>query len=331
MLQIGGLKDFFSALENLNRDFVEQKNLIDFYFQQNYLKPLEEIEYPSRSSISEPFIIFEEISNKLSEDLHISNSNPSKTQDVAIRGSKRKRQLFKTIKMKNRHLISRRSDSLNDSERRKSKQFFSTFKLTRNSQGNKRKLFFTKRYTYLKMLRKIDFMNKNDISDFDKGEKIKARKLKENITSNYRMRPNYMRKRIKNYVMKYILNKAHSIINSLGRDDFLFKPDGLVYDAINEENKRLVSMTMIEILCFRAKNESHLYRMDHNSKVLLECSKDDLFNEFIQRKFDDVYVEYMDSFAYEQDCRQILLDYGRTYLNEYKNVAGNFLQFFLQL
>lgn len=140
-----------------------------------------------------------------------------------------------------------------------------------------------------------------------------------------------MRKRIKNFAIKYAIENIQKILLKHNKSEIIFKPDGLIYDACNKINKKIVSMTIKEVLSYIGKSDNNQdKRAFHNMKVLSEITDKEVL-EILSMQFDEMYDQYLKSDRYEKDCFKILKEYGKHYLIKYRSVSMNFLQYLLLL
>ncbi len=160
----------------------------------------------------------------------------------------------------------------------------------------------------------IDFIGKQ------KCQEINISKNNEKRKKFYESGKGVMRNFLNNTLRRILTNMLKT--DPITRKCYItkFKPV-TIYNLNTIKMKSYISKTIKQL--FEIDNDSN------NLKIINEATKDNItFQSFINRKFDDVYMEYLESKEFDVDMSNLMVKKGKTYMEEYSIYVKNFLKFY---
>jgi hypothetical protein len=130
-------------------------------------------------------------------------------------------------------------------------------------------------------------------------------------------------------VMRNFLN-----ISSKRILDQLLKSDEKTTDLILKKFNAIMvyNLNTNKMKSYISKTLKELYELDNNPsniKIINELAKDNIeFQNYINKKFEVAYLEYLESSEYDLDMSKLEIKKGKRYMKEYSEHVRNFLNYY---
>jgi hypothetical protein len=163
-------------------------------------------------------------------------------------------------------------------------------------------------------------------SKFQKRKRCKKRQPRYTNQDNIRK---VLKRRFTN---TYLLNALNKEVKKLGFTKLLHKfPQSFAGDATKERNKEFMNMTLLQIF---EENDSYekqdLKNFKYNLDIVKKLKYDENMYLTLNKKLCELYEEYINSDEFEKEELNRLKkkkNISESYIQRYKNVALNFLDF----
>ena len=136
-----------------------------------------------------------------------------------------------------------------------------------------------------------------------------------------------------------LINKLNDKLKKNGSLKYFMKfPQFFVCDGNRNNNKMILDMTLLEMFekkeLYANENEEGLFKYEHNLKMVQseEIMENEEFKKILNKTFRELYTEYINSDEFNIDEINRLQEkkMGDEYINRYKYLAKNFLEFLSQ-
>ena len=136
-----------------------------------------------------------------------------------------------------------------------------------------------------------------------------------------------------------LINKLNDKLKKNGSLKYFMKfPQFFVCDGNRNNNKIILDMTLLEMFekkeLYSNENEEGLFKYEHNLKMVQseEIMENEEFKKILNKTFRELYTEYINSDEFNIDEINRLQEkkMGDEYINRYKYLAKNFLEFLSQ-
>ena len=136
-----------------------------------------------------------------------------------------------------------------------------------------------------------------------------------------------------------LINKLNDKLKKNGSLKYFMKfPQFFVCDGNRNNNKMILDMTLLEMFekkeLYANENEEGLFKYEHNLKMVQseEIMENEEFKKILNKTFRELYTEYINSDEFNIDEINRLQEkkMGDEYINRYKYLAKNFIEFLSQ-
>ena len=185
------------------------------------------------------------------------------------------------------------------------------------------------------------FKNTESDSISDKEKEIKFIGIKRSKVKRPRKenQDNIRRKIKRAFFNKALIKKLNNKLKSSGSIKYLEKfPQIFVCDVNKNKNKKIMDMTLKKIFetkeLYANEDKEGLFKYEFNLKVIQseEIEKNEEFQKILNKKFSELYTEYINSDEFNIDEINRLKEkkMGDEYINRYKYLAKNLVEYFSQ-
>ena len=185
------------------------------------------------------------------------------------------------------------------------------------------------------------FKNTESDSISDKEKEIKFIGIKRSKVKRPRKenQDNIRRKIKRAFFNKALIKKLNNKLKSSGSIKYLEKfPQIFVCDVNKNKNKKIMDMTLKKIFetkeLYANEDKEGLFKYEFNLKVIQseEIEKNEEFQKILNKKFSELYTEYINSDEFNIDEINRLREkkMGDEYINRYKYLAKNLIEYFSQ-
>ena len=185
------------------------------------------------------------------------------------------------------------------------------------------------------------FKNTESDSISDKEKEIKFIGIKRSKVKRPRKenQDNIRRKIKRAFFNKALIKKLNNKLKSSGSIKYLEKfPQIFVCDVNKNKNKKIMDMTLKKIFetkeLYANEDKEGLFKYELNLKVIHseEIEKNEEFQKILNKKFSELYTEYINSDEFNIDEINRLKEkkMGDEYINRYKYLAKNLVEYFSQ-
>lgn len=148
--------------------------------------------------------------------------------------------------------------------------------------------------------------------------------------STFNKRPDCLRKRIKTLANRYINKKLNILLRANTQKKLRNLPLQYNNNVNKQFNKNLVDRTILSIyteLIPDIKDQGDAIKIKYNQLLIEESSCNELKNT-LQRKWKELYTEYLESSDYQKDTKYLLEIEGNEYVTTFKNHAENLVSYY---
>ena len=185
------------------------------------------------------------------------------------------------------------------------------------------------------------FKNTESDSISDKEKEIKFIGIKRSKVKRPRKenQDNIRRKIKRAFFNNALIKKLNNKLKSSGSIKYLEKfPQIFVCDVNKNKNKKIMDMTLKEIFetkeLYANEDKEGLFKYELNLKVIQseEIEENEEFQKILNKKFSELYTEYINSDEFNIDEINRLREkkMGDEYINRYKYLAKNLIEYFSQ-
>ena len=179
----------------------------------------------------------------------------------------------------------------------------------------------------------------DSISDKEKEIKFIGNKRSKVKRPRKENQDNIRRKIKRAFFNKALIKKLNNKLKSSGSIKYLEKfPQIFVCDVNKNKNKKIMDMTLKKIFetkeLYANEDKEGLFKYELNLKVIQseEIKENEEFQKILNKKFSELYTEYINSDEFNIDEINRLREkkMGDEYINRYKYLAKNLIEYFSQ-
>ena len=169
------------------------------------------------------------------------------------------------------------------------------------------------------------------------GENLLGQKRSRSYKTRKDKKDNMRVKIKRSFFNIFLFNILNKELKSIGSKKYFEKfPNHFASDPHKKRNKVMVYMTLGEIFekkeLYIYENEKGLSNFWHNLKIIQseEIKKNEKFHKLLNKKFGELYREYLDEFKINEQNRLKKKKMSDDYLKEYLELLESLIEFFSQ-